>query len=89
MTGRVGDRLFGDGRRNGVAEMSDSAAFDDSSSLEVISVYLDMSKAFDKVSQVWHEEPLFKLLKMDSMPIIFQILYGTLYGTLLHLIGQY
>ena len=33
-------------------------AFDDSSCLEVRSVYLDMSKAFDKV---WHEGLLFKL----------------------------
>ena len=34
------------------------SAFDDSSCLEVRSVYLDMSKAFDKV---WHEGLLFKL----------------------------
>ena len=34
------------------------AAFDDKNCLEVRTVYLDMSKAFDKV---WHEGLLFKL----------------------------
>ena len=52
-------------------------AFDCNPSLEVRSVFLDISKAFDKV---WHEGFLFKLKSMDISGELYNLLENYLLG---------
>ena len=52
-------------------------AFDVNSSLEVRSVFLDISKAFDKV---WHEGLLYKLKSMGILGELYDLLENFLSG---------